>query len=146
MISNSKIKAYWQGIAKELSIETIRFVVDEDHLSKRLKGKEIQLGIVLPSISPNSENANNVQDVNVCMVFVLQKVDATGLSGEKEFDLFSTLQNKVREIRLHMINDSEDCESIMNGLIVSGIDIDPVYNFSGHYGYVLLFEINDTEL
>lgn len=144
MISIDTLCNYFDALGEEISATRTIYVVQDDHLQKKLRGeKGIFFCVVLPSAS-GLGSADNFSDQNTLMLFVLKFINKSDTTDESELSDFSSLQQKILAIRNRIIADADKQIMPMSFLDRSSMDIDPQWNVAGGYlGYSLTLSCND---
>lgn len=146
MISINTLRNYFNVLGQAISAERTVYVVQDDHLQKKLRGeKGIFFCVVLPSASGQG-SADNSSDRNTMMLFVIQFGNKSDTTDESELSDFASLQQKIVLIRNRIIEDADKQIMPMTYLDRSSIEIDPQWNIAGGYfGYSLTLSFIDNE-
>jgi len=109
--------------------------------------RKVLLIVVLPSADLEATSADDVEEVNSCYVFLVQKTDH-GSTTQDEFitQLYQT-QAMMQTVKQNLIAMSSDWEHLspyshlLHGLVINGMHTDPEYNLLGCNGWGLSFKI-----
>ena len=149
MVPVRKYKAFWEYIASQI-IEISRTICvdDESELSKKIDDvadKEIFLVTPFPSSDFNPIDEDNYGDVDICVIYLLQKINVKNESEEDIMTERATTQQLMTEIRQLMLDlegqwdNQTDHSMLMKQLVRGKQHIDRERNFFGCNGYSLSF-------
>lgn len=140
MVNLNEYRQYFGQICTELGIDKMVMVVQEEHLRKRLPGQTgTILAVVYPSASGTGE-ADNVADINTCLLFVLENNNKSESDPDKEFACYVRLQDIAIRIKQNLVDDSDDNHPIFRELDRQSFLIEPEWNIAGSYiGYSISF-------
>ena len=141
MVGLKEYKEYFQIVMEMAYFDHIRFVVQEEHLKKRLKDLT---GVVFAVVYPDASgtgSADNVSDMNSCLLFILENLNKTDTDEEEEFNAYARLQGMASRLKVRIIEDSSDHRFFLTQLDVESFSIEPVWNIAGSYiGYSISFD------
>lgn len=146
MININTLKTYCDGLGKKISADKTVYVVQEDHLQKKLHGQAgTFLVVVLPS-GHSSGEADNLADLNTMMFFIIKSVNKSDVTDTKELEDYQSMLTSTSLIKQQLIADADSFISPMSQLERSSIETDPVWNVAGSfYGYSLTFNFLDHD-
>lgn len=140
MVNLSEYRNYFEQLCAGTGIDKMVMVVQEEHLRKRLPG---QAGTILAVVYPSGAgvgDADNVADVNTCLLFVLENNNKTESDPDKEFACYKRLQDIAIRLKQNLVNESDINHPIFRELDRQSFLIEPEWNIAGSYiGYSLSF-------
>jgi len=141
MVGLKEYKEYFTIIMEAAYFDHIKFVVQEEHLKKRLKDLT---GVVFAVVYPDASgtgSADNVSDLNSCLLFILENLNKTDTDDEEEFNAYARLQGMASRLKVRIIKDSADYRFFLTELDIESFSIEPVWNIAGSYiGYSISFD------
>lgn len=120
MIDIKIYREYWEGVQKRIpGIKKILPVTIDEEMSKTIQGISKDdcpvLFILIPSATGNSTSADNIQENNLCVVFLMDKYDP---QRKGAYQTIEEVQPVMEQIKRILINDSAtDCP------VISKIDL-----------------------
>lgn len=140
MVNLKLYRNYFKQLCTEIRIDKMVMVVQEEHLRKKLAGLTgTILAVVYPSGTGAGE-ADNISDINTCLLFILENNNKTESDPEKEFNCYLHLQSITEAIKQSIVNDAEYNRLLFRDLDRQSFQIEPEWNIAGSYiGYSLSF-------
>lgn len=147
MIDLKIYREYWEGVQKRIpGIKKILPVTIDEEMSKTIQGISKDdcpvLFILIPSATGNSTSADNIQENNLCVVFLMDKYDP---QRKGAYQTIEEIQPVMEQIKRILIEDSAtDCP------VISKIDLTSLSTLpeSGFYrtfaGWSLAFSFKTT--
>lgn len=147
MIDIKIYREYWEGVQKRIpGIKKILPVTIDEEMSKTIQGISKDdcpvLFILIPSATGNSTSADNIQENNLCVVFLMDKYDP---QRKGAYQTIEEIQPVMEQIKRILIEDSAtDCP------VISKIDLTSLSTLpeSGFYrtfaGWSLAFSFKTT--
>lgn len=120
MIDIKIYREYWEGVQKRIpGIKKILPVTIDEEMSKTIQGISKDdcpvLFILIPSATGNSTSADNIQENNLCVVFLMDKYDP---QRKGAYQTIEEIQPVMEQIKRILIEDSAtDCP------VISKIDL-----------------------
>lgn len=120
MIDIKIYREYWEGVQKRIpGIKQILPVTIDEEMSKTIQGISKDdcpvLFILIPSATGNSTSADNIQENNLCVVFLMDKYDP---QRKGAYQIIEEIQPVMEQIKRILIEDSAtDCP------VISKIDL-----------------------
>lgn len=120
MIDIKIYREYWEGVQKRIpGIKQILPVTIDEEMSKTIQGISKDdcpvLFILIPSATGNSTSADNIQENNLCVVFLMDKYDP---QRKGAYQIIEEIQPVMEQIKRILIKDSAtDCP------VISKIDL-----------------------
>lgn len=120
MIDLKIYREYWEGVQKRIpGIKKILPVTIDEEMSKTIQGISKDdcpvLFILIPSATGNSTSADNIQENNLCVVFLMDKYDP---QRKGAYQTIEEIQPVMEQIKRILIEDSAtDCP------VISKIDL-----------------------
>ena len=120
MIDLKIYREYWEGVQKRIpGIKKILPVTIDEEMSKTIQGISKDdcpvLFILIPSATGNSTSADNIQENNLCVVFLMDKYDP---QRKGAYQTIEEVQPVMEQIKRILIEDSAtDCP------VISKIDL-----------------------
>jgi len=150
MVPVKTYKSYWDDLKIELGIDRVLMVSDESELQQLIKevvdGEKI-LVAVIPSSDTEAPDIDNIEEVDSCFLFILQKVSFQDLTRDELLDVQEFTQELISSIKERM---TEDCANVntdtpgsllMRRLVIDKMHTDPEYNYLGCTGWSLSFQL-----
>lgn len=115
MIDIKIYREYWEGVQKRIpDIKKILPVTIDEEMSKTIQGISKDdcpvLFILIPSATGNSTSADNIQENNLCVVFLMDKYDP---QRKGAYQTIEEIQPVMEQIKRILIEDSTtDCPVI----------------------------------
>lgn len=147
MIDIKIYREYWEGVQKRIpGIKKILPVTIDEEMSKTIQGISKDdcpvLFILIPSATGNSTSADNIQENNLCVVFLMDKYDP---QRKGAYQTIEEVQPVMEQIKRILIEDSTtDCP------VIGKIDLTSLSTLpeSGFYrtfaGWSLAFSFKTT--
>lgn len=147
MIDIKIYREYWEGVQKRIpGIKKILPVTIDEEMSKTIQGISKDdcpvLFILIPSATGNSTSADNIQENNLCVVFLMDKYDP---QRKGAYQTIEEIQPVMEQIKRILIEDSTtDCP------VIGKIDLTSLSTLpeSGFYrtfaGWSLAFSFKTT--
>ena len=150
MVKVREYKALWEFIKSSIpGIQHLFMVDDETELTNKISNMadgDIILVCVTPSIDSQPVDEDNSQDIDSCVVFILQKiaernVDDEDLMNERENtqELLTAIRTVMYNLMVDHVDDSN--HHIMHKLIENKQHIDRERNYIGCNGWSLSFSL-----
>lgn len=120
MIDIKIYREYWEGVQKRIpGIKKILPVTIDEEMSKTIQGISKDdcpvLFTLIPSATGNSTSADNIQENNLCVVFLMDKYDP---QRKGAYQTIEEIQPVMEQIKRILIEDSAtDCP------VISKIDL-----------------------
>lgn len=120
MIDIKIYREYWEGVQKRIpGIKKILPVTIDEEMSKTIQGISKDdcpvLFILIPSATGNSTSTDNIQENNLCVVFLMDKYDP---QRKGAYQTIEEIQPVMEQIKRILIEDSAtDCP------VISKIDL-----------------------
>ena len=150
MIPVRKYKAFWDFIEAQVpGISSVIVVDDEPELAMKIaeiSDREVILVAVYPSSNMVATDEDNYGDVDICVFYVLMKVDPRNENQDDVMGERETTQNILTSIRALMLELEESCDrsdasQLMNQMIRGKQHIDRERNYLGCNGYSMSFSV-----
>jgi hypothetical protein len=154
MILISEYKAFWEYI-KNITpgIDRVIMVHEDGDLAgmiKEVADDETLLIAVIPSADVESANLDDIEEIDTCFVFIVNKCDRKNLT-HAEFlaglEVTQLLMASVKGTMIDLSGDTDHCHTtpsyghMMHRLVVNGMHTDPEYNLLECYGWGLSFRL-----
>ena len=145
----------WEYVQSQIpGIDHLFMVDDETELTNKISqvsDGDIILIAVFPSTDSQSIDEDNLEEVDSCVIFLLQKIeqrniDDVDLMAEREStqELLATIRSAMYELMVNHIDDSN--HHMMHKLIEGKQHIDRERNYLGCNGYSLSFSLKTNGL
>lgn len=147
MIDIKIYREYWEGVQKRIpGIKKLLPVTIDEEMSKTIQGISKDdcpvLFTLIPSATGNSTSADNIQENNLCVVFLMDKYDP---QRKGAYQTIEEIQPVMEQIKRILIEDSAtDCP------VIGKIDLTSLSTLpeSGFYrtfaGWSLAFSFKTT--
>lgn len=115
MIDIKIYREYWEGVQKRIpGIKKLLPVTIDEEMSKTIQGISKDdcpvLFTLIPSATGNSTSADNIQENNLCVVFLMDKYDP---QRKGAYQTIEEIQPVMEQIKRILIEDSAaDCPVI----------------------------------
>lgn len=150
MVPVKTYKSYWDDLGTGLSIDRVLMVSDESELQQQIKdvalGEKI-LVAVIPSSDTEAPDVDNIEEVDSCFVFILQKVSFQDIMRDELLDVQQFTQELISSVKEQMTEDFANVNTdtpgskLMRRLVIDKMHTDPEYNYLGCTGWSLSFQL-----
>lgn len=146
MLNLNDFRDYIKSIETEISeISNSETVMDQTQLSKFLDNQVVESWIVLGIVPKHNFKGSdvNLQSNDSTSLLVLQKVVRSSQDQEIFLDSLSQTQRITELVINKMIDDYENDDScnMMSNLILSSVDINPIWRLNSCDGYQVDFSL-----
>lgn len=153
MVPIKAYKNYWESLMAIFDIDRVLLVSDESELQAQIKdvfGGENILVAVIPSSDCEAPDYDNVEEMDGCYLFILQKVSFHDITRDELIDIQELTQNLITTIKQKMLEDAANVNYdtpgslLMRRLIIDKMHTDPEYNYFGCTGWSLSFQLKSV--
>jgi hypothetical protein len=153
MVRVREYKALWEYIQSTVPGITHLFMVDdESELTSKISqvsDGDIILVVVFPSTDSQAFDEDNFDDVDSCVIFLLQKIEQRNIDDadllierERTQNLLTSIRLAMYNLMIHHLNSTN--HHIMHKLVEGKQHIDRERNYLGCNGWSLSFALNTT--
>jgi hypothetical protein len=128
------------AISRLIRIETDTQMVKK---ADKLEHNELVLFLVTPSVRDMLADTDNQGDENVCMAYILKKVDPGNMDDADELNTLEETQNAAIALRENISNKRAQCPAPYFTRHIKFNELHPEFNMMGCIGYSWSFYIND---
>ncbi len=99
--------------------------------------------LIIPSADSVAPTTDSVSEVTTCLVYIIQKVEASDQTPASFVDVISVTQELMTLVKWIMLGDKglHGPGHITHDINLNGMHTDPEYNFFGCHGWSLSFTI-----
>lgn len=147
MVNLQQYEDYWNGICQRVpAISSVTMVTLDAEVGKEIqslhKSKLPALFAIIPNSQGKSQDTDNIREQNLCVVFVMDKVDP---QRKKAYQVQKDTQPIIEEIKMLMMEDKAAGCSLMARLDLESLSTIPESGFYNVFaGWSLGFNF-DTE-
>jgi len=150
MVPVKTFKAYWDAVSAFLGIDLTLMVSDETELQQQIKEVDnggVILVAVIPSADTEAPDADNIEEIDNCFLFILKKISIQDLTRAELLDIQEETQALLAAVKEKMTGDFENVNSdtpgsvLMRRLVIDKMHTDPEYNYLGCTGWSLSFQL-----
>lgn len=148
MIRIDKLNLYWKRMSNRVAATQAILVRDESELAQKIKNiinGEMFLVVVIPSSDTRARNSDNIQELELVIVYALKKVAHKDQNDTDVINDMIQTQECITKIKGFLLDDSTNCDAIDHDMIskidFNKIHTDPEYNYLGCDGYSISLQL-----